>query len=277
MTACGPKEPTPPPTAEPGSLYVNPEVDLGPISPYILGSNHGPWTSISLEMLPYALDAGITAFRFPGGSWGDRNKVQTYQIDQFIDFCKQMNAIPTISVNLRDGTPEEAAEMVRYANLEKGYGVKHWSIGNEPTLYEIELKETYDTEIYNKDWREFAAAMKAVDPDILLMGPELHQWGPDLESTLKDSSGRDWMTEFLKANGDLVDIVTVHRYPFYAISDEKTTIAELRGNTHEWTEMVIYLNSLIQENTGRDLPIAVTEVNTDPTTTINGEATPILS
>ena len=83
------------------------------------------------------------------------------------------------------------------------------------------------------------------------------------------------MTEFLKANGDLVDIVTVHRYPFYANSVEKiTTIADLRENTKEWPEMATYLRNLIQENTGRSLPIAFTEVNTDPSPVIKGEATP---
>jgi hypothetical protein len=136
------------------------------------------------------------------------------------------------------------------------------------------LDETYDTEIYNKEWREFAESMKAVDPNILLMGPELHQWGTSLENTLKDSSGRDWMTEFLKANGDLVDIVTVHRYPFYSASGAKTPISELRENTNEWPAMSTYLKSLIQEITGRDLPIAFTEVNTDPTPVMYGEASP---
>ena len=30
----------------------------------------------------------------------------------------------------------------------------------------------------------------------------------------RTSQGKDWMTEFLRANGDLVDIVSIHRYPF---------------------------------------------------------------
>jgi alpha-L-arabinofuranosidase len=274
LAACQSAEPTSPPTAEPGNLYVNPDVDLGPISPFILGSNFGPWTSVSLDMLPYALDTGVTVLRFPGGNWGDRNKVQTYHLDQFMGFSEQMNANVTVSVNLRDGTVEDAVQLLHYANIEKGYEIKYWSIGNEPTLYEVELGETYDTEIFNKEWREYAEAMKAVDPDILLMGPELHQWGTNLENTLKDSSGRDWMTEFLKANGDLVDIVTVHRYPFYSASGEKTTIPELRENTHEWPEMVTYLNNLIREITGRELPIAFTEVNSDPSPVINGESSP---
>jgi len=274
LIACSPAEQMPQPTAGPGSIVVNPDVDLGPISPYVYGTNQGIWTAVPLDMIPVAMDSGMQVLRWPGGNWGDRNKIQKFQVDQFVAFCEQMGAIPTISVNLRDGTPEQAADLVRYTNLEKGYGVKYWSIGNEPTLYEAELGETYDTEMYNPQWREYAEAIKAVDPDILLMGPELHQWGTNLENTLKDSSGRDWMIEFLKANGDLVDIVSVHRYPLWKPGSQKVTIAEMRENTHEWDDMVIYLRGLIDEYTGRDLPIAFTEVNSDPSPKFRGEATP---
>jgi len=34
--------PTPEPTARPNVLYVDPNQDLGPISPYMYGSNYGP-------------------------------------------------------------------------------------------------------------------------------------------------------------------------------------------------------------------------------------------
>ncbi len=38
-------------------------------------------------------------------------------------------------MRLLDGTPEKAAELVRYTNIEKKYGVVYWSIGNEPNLF----------------------------------------------------------------------------------------------------------------------------------------------
>lgn len=272
-TATVPPEPTRVPTPVAGVLTVDPEAALGPISPYIFGSNYGPWTAVPADMLPVALDSGITALRWPGGAWGDRNDVKPYQLDQFIAFCKQMNAIPTISVRLRQGSPAAAAELVRYANLEKKYGIVYWSIGNEPTLYEAELGESYDTVRFNREWRAMAEAMKAVDPEIQLMGPELHQWGVDAASTLKDSAGRDWMTEFLKANGDLVDVVTVHRYPLWT-SGRDVTIDEMRANTREWTQMVVYMRQLIREHTGRDLPIAFTEVNSTPTDAFGAPASP---
>ncbi len=285
LAACAPQatstpEPTAPPTpkplenAAPGELFIDPQAGLGPISPFIYGSNYGPWTAVPADMLQVAYDSKITVLRWPGGAWGDNNVIQTSQLDYFIAFCQKMGAIPTISVRLKNGTPEAAAELVRYANIDKGYNILYWSIGNEPTLFEAEMNETYDTVRFNREWRAIAEAIKAVDPTIKLMGPELHQWGPTPETTLKDLSGRDWMVEFLKANGDLVDIVTVHRYPLWRDGRTQVTIDDLRNNTPEWTQMVIFLRSMIQELTGRDLPIAFTEVNSSPTAALLGIGTP---
>jgi hypothetical protein len=266
--------PTIAPTPVPGVLYVDPGIGLGPISPYIYGTNYGPAQAIPLGMLPLIMDSGFTALRFPGGAWGDRNNLQNFNIDQFMGFCKQMGALPTISVRLRQGTPEAAAGLVRYANIEKKYGIVYWSIGNEPTLFAAELQETYDTERLNKEWRAIAEAMKAVDPSIKLIGPDLHQWEASYETTLKDSSGRDWMTEFLKANGDLIDVVTVHRYPLAMSGTQNVTIEMMRENTRKWTGEITYLRSLIRETTGRDIPMAFTEVNSNPSGAFGGAATP---
>jgi hypothetical protein len=249
-------------------------MDLGPISSYIYGSNYGPWTAVPVDMLQVAYDSHLTVLRWPGGAWGDQNEIRAYQLDSFMDFCKKMGAIPSISVRLLNGTPEAAAALVRYANIEKGYNIQYWSIGNEPTLFEAQIKQTYDTVRFNREWRLIAQAMKAVDSQIKLMGPELHQWGTSLQTTLKDSSGRDWMTEFLKANGDLVDIVTVHRYPMYHMDGKPSTVDELRQNTLEWGDMAVYLRNLIHETTGRDIPVAFTEVNSDPTNVNQGVASP---
>jgi hypothetical protein len=231
--------------------------------------------AVPFAMLDAAFEAGVTAIRYPGGAWGDRNKLTPLQIDQFAAFLQQMGAMGTLSVNLRDGTPEQAAELVRYTNLEKQYGIRYWSIGNEPSLYEGEFSittgETYDTERFNAEWRVFAEAMRAVDPSLLLMGPELHQFSANFDGNPKDSSGRDWMTEFLRANGDLVNVITIHRYPY---GKENATIAGLRANSREWDDTIAYLRALIHTETGRDLPIAVTEINSHWTKAVGGEATP---
>jgi hypothetical protein len=271
LAACAPASPTP----IPGALFVDPGKDLGPISPYIYGTNYGPNNPVVLEMMPQVEAAGFTALRFPAGAWTDMVDVQNFQIDAFMDFCKQVGAMPTISVRLLGGRPETAASLVRYTNIEKKYGVTYWSIGNEPDIFTQQGYANFDytSEQFNQDWRAIALAMKAADPTIKLMGPEIHQWNNSLAATPKDSSGRDWMTDFLKANGDLVDVVTVHRYPMYS-PNGAVTVRDLRTNTRAWKGEVDYLRGLIRKTLGRDLPIAVTELNSDPSSVILQEVSP---
>jgi len=184
LSACGPA-PAPTPIAD--TLFVEPGTSLGPISPYLYGTNYGPMHAVALDVLPLVENGGFTALRFPGGAWSDTVDMQPFQIDQFIAFTKQANAMPTISVRLLGGKPETAAELVRYTNLKKKYGVTYWSIGNEPNIY-TQLKQAdyeYLPENLNKEWRAIAVAMKAVDPTIKLMGPELSQWNESYETTPK--------------------------------------------------------------------------------------------
>jgi alpha-L-arabinofuranosidase len=201
--------------------------------------------------------------------------MKPFQIDQLMLFAKQAGGMPTISVRMLGGKPETAAELVRYANLEKKYGVTYWSIGNEPNIYTLLNQADYDytTEHLNKDWRAIALAMKEADPTIKLLGPELSQWNDSYETTPKDSAGRDWMTEFLKTNGDLVDVVSIHRYPMHSPTKE-VTVDDLRENTRKWAGEVEYLRSLMREILGRELPISITEVNSDPSSAQLQEASP---
>jgi len=262
-------------------LYVDPSVSLGSISPLIYGSNYGPWLTVSFDMLPKAYDSGITILRFPAGSWGDHNDVKTYQIDQFMDFANKVGATAMFNVRLLEGTPEQAAEMVRFTNIERKYNVEYWAIGNEPTLYNSELKgrgETYDTERFNKEWRTFAEAMKKVDPTIKLVGAEINQFSHDTTAgatTNFSEWDEKWFIEFLKSNGDLLDIVSFHRYPFPRSNRSgPPTKDELRQNAQEWDQIIIHARELIHQYTERDLPIAITEFNSAYDQSVGGEATP---
>ena len=273
LSACGP---TSPPTPIPDALFVDPGTSLGPISPYLYGTNYGPMHAVVLDVMPLAESGGFTALRFPGGRWTDTVDMQPFQIDQFIAFTEQLGAMPTISVRLLGGKPETAAELVRYTNIQKKYGVTYWGIGNEPNIYTL-LKQAdyeYTPDNLNKDWRPIALAMKAADPTIKLMGPELSQWNETYDATPKDPAKRDWMTEFLKANGDLVDVVSVHRYPMYSPTNGPVTVQQLRENTRTWVAEVEYLRGLIREILGRDLPIAITELNSDPSDISSQEVSP---
>lgn len=272
LSACGPSA-SPTPIAN--TLFVDTSKDLGPISPYLFGTNYGPMHAVVLDVMPLVVNAGFTVLRFPGGAWTDQVDIQNFQIDMLMQFADQVGAIPSISVRLLGGTPESAAGLVRYTNVDRKYGVTYWSIGNEPSIYTELHYANYDytTENLNNDWRAIALAMKEVDPKIKLLGPEIHQWNDSYETTPKDSAGRDWMTEFLKANSDLVDIVTVHRYPMYS-PRTPVTIDDLRENTRKWIGEVEYLRSLIKDIVGHDLPIAITELNSDPSSQMNQKTSP---
>ncbi len=49
LSACGP---APAPTPLPDALFVDPGTSLGPISPYIFGTNYGPMHAVPLEVMP---------------------------------------------------------------------------------------------------------------------------------------------------------------------------------------------------------------------------------
>ena len=271
---------TPIPTPVPGILYVDPKTSLGPISPLIYGSNYGPWLVVSLDMTPAVQDLGLTILRFPAGEWGDRNDVRGYLLDAFMDFARKAGATLMFSVRMLDGNPAQAAAFVQYAKDMK-YDIQYWSIGNEPTLYNAVMEtrgETYDIDRFNKEWRTFAEAMKAVDPTIKLVGPEINQFSYSTESGATTNFGeRDemWMKEFLKVNGDLVDVVSFHRYPFPITNQSgPPTFDELRTNAQEWDKIIIHARELIHEYAGRDIPIAVTEFNSMYGTPVGGETTP---
>ena len=270
--------PTQIPTPVPDILYVDPSTSLGQISPLIYGSNYGPWLNVSFPMLQTAYDSGITILRFPAGSWGDQNDVRTYQIDQFMDFADKVGATAIFTVRLLNGTPEKAAEMVRYTNIEKKYNVRYWNIGNEPTLYNGVMQnrgETYDVNHFNEEWRRFAEAMKEVDPSIKLVGPEINQFSHDGATTNFGEWDETWMIEFLKANGDLVDIVSFHRYPYPASrTSGAPSFDEMRLNAQEWDKIFIRARELIHQHTGRDIPMAVTEFNSAYDKSIGQETTP---
>jgi alpha-L-arabinofuranosidase len=250
-------------------LFVDAAQALGPISPYVYGSNYGPWLGISPESFPYVADAKLTFMRWPGGSWGDQNDVTPLQVDQFIALSRKLGWEPMITARLEDSTPQKAAELVQYANVTNGYGVRYWAIGNEPNLY----LGDYDAALYNQEWREWATAMRGVDPSIKLLGPEVSQFYGHAQEEYQRAF-TDWVVEFLQANGDLVDIVSVHRYPFpKSTAAGPPTIADLRDNSREWDQLIPALRALARENTGRDLPVAVTEVNSSWASNNGGEAT----
>jgi hypothetical protein len=272
-----PSTPTPVPTTAPtpsAGLFVDAGSDKGPISPLVYGTNTGPWLAV-----PFALQDKIAAMKlrtitFPGGNWGDQNDLETYQIDTFIAYCRQIGAEPRIVVRLKGGTTQKAADLVTYVNVTMKYNVKYWGVGNETDLYSANDLPDYTVDQYNKDWREFAQAMLKVDPKIVLVGPDVSQFVGDQSDSDYLKARTAWLTSFLHANGDLVGIVSIHRYAFpNNAAQTPPTIADMRDNSKEWDTIIPALRQIIHDQTGKDLPIAVTEVNSSYSSNAGGAAT----
>lgn len=92
--------------------------------------------------------------------------------DQYMAVVRRVGAEPYVVVGFdptgrskrsRQEWVADAVAWVRYANVTKGYGVKFWEVGNENWM-EGKLGPVETAEVV----REFAEAMKKVDPTILV-------------------------------------------------------------------------------------------------------------
>lgn len=268
-------------------LSVDASQSQGTISPLVYGANVG-LAVIPPDLIPDVQALGLKFLRV-GGNYSDQNDLTKFTVDIYAAQAKMIGAELALSVRLLDGTPEAAADILRYANIEKGHNIRYWSIGNEPSFFvPVHGAESYTTEDLNREWRAMAEAMLAVDPNIILVGPDISQYvvlnvqGDTIEylegnrgGAPRDPLGRDWMQEFLRANGDLLGVVSVHRYPYPGGERvASATIAGLRENSHEWDVSIPNLRQVVQMAAGRDMPLAVTEVNSNSIPTTGGEAGP---
>lgn len=238
--------------------------------------------------------------RFPGGTESDnylwderrlhdgtrwpaqdlpRNMMDT---DRFIALCRRIGAEPVICVNTelaffesRERALQLAADWVRYCNVEKGYGVRYWEIGNEPYFY-----SRFDAREYAALFVDMAKAMKAVDPAIKVAAVgnwriEYSGWKAripaerhaeaqtlDLQAdqhvdgarekvermmTLKDADW--WWPQVLEIAGPHADMVSIH---WYFNLDQ---LPWMSGHIQRFA-------ALCREKVpGKELPIMVTEWN----------------
>ncbi|WP_406157305.1 LPXTG cell wall anchor domain-containing protein [Streptomyces sp. NBC_00882] len=221
--------------------------------------------------------AGVRQLRYPGGSGADEYhwKTHTYgdgkgwipsntDFDHFMATAKKVGAQPILTANYGSGTPQEAADWVKYSNVDKGYGVKYWEIGNEVygnghygngKGWETDHHADKSPKEYGKNLVAYSKAMKAVDPKVKI-GAVLTTPGfwPDAEKAPGDTA--DWNNTVLSIAGGSIDFVIVHWYP-----GGKTT-ADLLNTPSRIAGVRSSLRSLIAKYTGSraaSVEIAVTE------------------
>jgi glycosyltransferase involved in cell wall biosynthesis len=151
--------------------------------------------------------------------------------------------------------------------------VKFWTVGNEPDLLlNPDTGKRFTVKEYTDAFIQFSLVMHQNNPTIQVFGPEISQfYGVGLGP--KDSTGQLWMEGFLKGVSDyekahpalkfhLLDGVSFHRYP---LGDATNAPGVLLTSTNEWMYILPPLRQLIRQDFGRDAPVAVTEINSNPT------------
>ena len=164
---------------------------------------------------------------------GDKPRTDWTNIKwHFEEFMTYINQLPklvngqkaqaVICVNAGTSTSKEAAAWVKYANKVKKYNIKQWQIGNELDG-EWEESGPLSARQYAARFIEYARAMKAVDPSIILHGP-LFSTHKMLQKGAGLNDGKYWMAEFLRIVGEAekadgkryLDVVDLHTYPYWA-------------------------------------------------------------
>jgi hypothetical protein len=214
------------------NVTVNADEGLGTVPSTAYGLNQAVWdsqmnTQASVNMLS---QAGVEMMRYPGGSYGDIYNWQTNtapggyvapgtDFDQFMSTVQSVGAKAILIANYGSGTPQEAADWVRYANITKGYHDEYWEIGNEiygngyyGSDWETDNHSSHSPATYASNLMQYASAMKAVDPTIKI-GAVLTLPGNWPDSVVAAGDAMDWNQTVLSEAGSAIDFVIVHYYP----------------------------------------------------------------
>jgi alpha-N-arabinofuranosidase len=149
------------------------------------------------------------------------NSLETNQFgtNEFLLWCKTVGTQPLLGLNLGTGTPESAAALAEYCNVEKGtkwsdlrrkhgiadpHKVTHWCLGNEMDgPWQIGHMSAVE---YGEKAADAARQMRYVDPDPSLKLIACGSSGPTMPTYL------EWDREVLERCYDYVDAISLHRY-----------------------------------------------------------------
>ncbi|MGQ5264676.1 cellulose binding domain-containing protein [Micromonospora sp. ZYX-F-536] len=271
-----------PPTAnaapDPVAVTVNARAGLATVPDTALGVNHAIWDQHlgSAETSDLLRDAGVRMMRYPGGSyadiyhWKDHTAPGGYvapgtDFDTFMAAVRRVGAQPMIIANYGTGSPAEAADWVRYANVTRGYGARYWTVGNENygnghygSAWEADDHPDKSATQYARLVVEYADAMKAVDPGIKV-GAVLTMPGNWPDGITAGSDPGPWNQTVLSLAGSKIDFVDVHWYP-------GGTAAESLARTSHIPDAAYLLREQLTRYAGPNaarIGISFTELNVD--------------
>src|SRR5205807_852960 len=192
------------------------------------------------DVLELVRQMGVPIVRYPGGnfvsgySWLDGvgpaqnrprklekawDSIETNQFgtNEFLAWCKAVGTEPLMGLNLGTGTPEEAAALVEYCNVQQGtrwsdlrrrhginapWNVEYWCLGSEmdgPCQIGHMLAKEYGLKA-----ADAARQMRYVDKSLKLVA--CGSSGPFMSTYL------EWDREVLEQCYEYVDGLSLHRY-----------------------------------------------------------------
>jgi hypothetical protein len=256
-------------------VTVNTHAGLGTVGDAAIGVNHAVWdTTLGTDAVADLLKgAGVQIMRYPGGSysdiyhWSDNTAPGGYvapntDFDHFMSGVKRAGAQAMVIANYGTGSAQEAADWVRYANVTKGYGVKYWEIGNElygnghyGANWEADNHADKSPAGYATVVKDYAQAMKAVDPTVKI-GVVLTTPGNWPDGLVAGGDAGTWNQVVLSIAGPYVDFAILHWYP--GGSNGPDALAK----SNQVVDATWMAHQQIAKYAGRNLPIALTEMNT---------------
>ncbi len=162
------------------------------------------------------------------------------------EFVKSLGADTLVTVNAGTGTPRDAAEWVKWAKKE-GYGVKFWEVGNElgGSWEAGTLRadgKTMDGAMYGKIYRDFAKAIKAADPKVMV----------------GSQGGVDFIKGALVQKDAPIDFVTFHDY----FSSDAPNTTALFGTLDKIQKGIAEVREAVQKlRPGKEILVGMTEFN----------------
>jgi hypothetical protein len=141
------------------------------ISPNLVGTN--VWYNPGTTVWNLTAECGVQMIRIGGHQYDDNIPSKTTLLG-WIKKIQAMGAEPIIQVSQYQSATV-AADLVRYFNIEKSgeiAPVKYWNIGNEPWLQANKPSISTVGALVEAYFKPIAAAMKEVDPEIKIYGPD---------------------------------------------------------------------------------------------------------
>jgi alpha-N-arabinofuranosidase len=276
-------------------IAVNPRIQIRHIPATLYGTNiewiwngDGIWDTkterLNNSIVSLTRGMGATLHRFPGGvfadfyNWkdgvgpvflrptnesmpGGPVSFHRFGTDEALEFAEATNAQLLLTVNVVTGTPEEAADWVKYVN-NGGRRVEYWEIGNESYVAgsSVSPASVLTPEEYVKRFKLFARAMRAVDPTIKIGAIADENYTRAISPFFAD-----WTSQLLTTAPDEIDFIAVHCGYAPALWDDKgwdprTVYAAMTAAPQLIHEHLADLAARIEATApNRDIRIAVTE------------------